>query len=127
MAYLESFPSCCGIKVITDFGRDDEASRGLKLSDITLGQIKTSIKYKLTDSSNVGLVLIALNEIQVSAGIEKPVLECGFEKINTFYHPGHRRTITLYQFEHYPSKTGKVKDSPSSDKTSINPIKRFFG
>jgi hypothetical protein len=103
-----AFPVCCGAQIITDFGFTNNFHTGDGPTQTMSQAAKEAISTYLKDyirGSYTGMTVIMLNSAQVKAGVEKLVLDAGWELVTDgAYYPGHGRHLTLYVYYHHPDK-----------------------
>jgi len=101
------FPHCCGAQIITEFGFTNNYHTGDGPDQVMTEASKQSISTYLKDhilNSYTGMTVIMLNSAQVKAGVEKLVLDAGWERVtDDAYYPGHGRFLTLYVHYHHPT------------------------
>lgn len=102
------FPVCCGAKIITDFGFTNNFHSGdgptQSMSKAQGEAIQDYLKRHIT-GSHTGMTVIMLNSAQVKAGVEKLVLDAGWElATDAAFYPGHGRYLTLYVYYHHPKE-----------------------
>lgn len=102
-----AFTGCCGINIITGFGKTSTAS-SFNCDPV---QFSLDATKKIIKAQSVGLYMIALNEDQVHF-YEPGLLEMGFKvSVNPFYHKNHGKSITVYTYESFPEALkGKVNE-----------------
>ena len=89
----QAFPDCCGIHVISGFGKTNTASYTTQFT--TIKEIEEWIE-KTAKGSGQGISLAALNQDQ-KKHYGKMMERLGFKELLTdCYHPGHGNVITLY-------------------------------
>lgn len=88
----QAFPSCCGINIISGFGKTDTAT---VKNSASIKEVEAEVKEK-EKNTGVGLLLIALNEDQIDV-YAKMMKRLGYAPlVEEFMHYGHGNTITLY-------------------------------
>lgn len=100
-----NYPLCCGI-FIAGGARDGNGVYASSYTDAQKEAFRLELQRQKSKAVSVGMLLIALNSQQTPA-CHPLLLEEGFKDLTgPFYHPGHRRHITLYGYEVHPSKHG---------------------
>lgn len=123
---INPFPDCCGIKVISGFGKTNMT---LVHNNERISETKAQVQKLVAEYSkgfySVGLILVALNNDQVPLFHDDLIEEKFRVCQETFYHPGHGKYITLYSkvlFEDETYKTSiaafelSLKNDPSEFK-----------
>lgn len=105
---LMAFPGCCGITILCEFpcasSMGDQTLRAGEKEEIEL-----FLRKNIKERTGVGMLMIALNEIQIKAGIEDIVRREGFKRVKKpAYHPGHQRCIGVYTFELHPERRKEI-------------------
>lgn len=96
--------NCCGIREIYNFPGNTEKF-GYKISELEKSVILQFVKYRLIPGASYGMTLVAINSLQVSAGVGEVLQEAGMTKIlGPCFHPNHGRFIYLYAFVHHLEK-----------------------
>lgn len=83
----------------------DTYEEGRKLSEAQREELLAYLKGHVRATTNVGMIISAVNNIQMKDGIGDVLLEAGFKDLTgAFHHPGHGHKITLFGYEHHPNK-----------------------
>lgn len=130
------YSGCCGINIISYFKHN--YIEGRKLTELQREELRNYLENSIK-TSMVGLLLVALNEIQIKDGIEEVLLDVGFQDLTgPFFHPGHGHRITLYGYELHPQKRESYppwaylrktlrRGFKRPDVVKEEPLKRKFG
>lgn len=103
MFFVDGFPQCCAINVIGDLNSYYE--EGYKLTPDERATAKRDLKQSTKDNSYVGMVLVAINNLQAEDGFKDILLELGYKLLTEpFFHPGHGHYIYLFGYENFPKK-----------------------
>lgn len=91
---VQSFPTCCGLRVITNFGN---TNTGGSNPGMTAEAADASLKEIVAFNKNsIAGLLIAINNQQVAI-YDKVIKKHGFSVVSdAVYHPGHGNRITTY-------------------------------
>lgn len=130
---VNAFPQCCGIKIITGFGKTANTlvSNTDEVKKVEEELTKIVAKQKATAKADeydaVGLLMITLNHEQIAI-YQEMMIRVGFvEVVTPFYHPAHESriavyTMTLLEQESYGSLESTLKKNVKkpTPKVTIN-------
>ncbi len=91
---INTFPLCCGIRIISNFGRNHEQSIIIH----TIRETETNLKELIFRYSEIAMLLVALNPYQKSK-FHKMLLRQGFKLVSQGYNGSHARNNYLYSHE----------------------------
>lgn len=101
-----AFDACCGMMIISRF--KNTYMEGIHLSPEQRNALATYLKQQIAERKSIGMLIAAVNQIQISDGVGEVLLKCGFKDLTgPFFHPGHGHRITLFGYEQFPEKRQK--------------------
>lgn len=107
-----SFPNCCGAFILQGFPCAGGQSFGwpAKKGEIEYDTVFKYVQDYIKTYTRAGFGVIILNSAQTRNGVDKPILEAGFELCTDgAYHPGHGRDLYMYVYYHQKALRKPVK------------------
>lgn len=115
---VDGFPNCCGIHILTGFGKTRTAVYGGN-NELGIKDIEAWMKVQ-ERNQEVGLLLVALNQEQ-DKHYSKMMERLEYKPMaKDFYHYSHGNTITLYG-KVITEENAKAHVAPQHNETSTFP------
>jgi len=110
--HTSAFPNCCGAFILQGFpcagGKNYNWED--KKGSTSYNEVLTYVQDYIKTYTRAGFGVIILNSSQTRNGVDKPILEAGFELVTDgAYHPGHGRDLYMYVYYHQKDERKPVK------------------